>query len=304
MQVSRPMRTAALMATTVLYRGGKQQRANGNAQATALLTLSQPDATGYAIASANGGGFCTYCDDTSGGAADAFAQVIGASYGHAAAGSQSGSNLGQVSANAVAPVASPASASTHTSIGTSVTPGNYTITASNATSEAVLMPTGAGLGTLTETYGYGLFSAGSGGDNSAYSGNAQFTFQTLLGDGLYLDFLTWDSIGAAFESLTFSLNIGAFSLNETFTDLLSFETFFDAEHFLGNATGDFETAYISYSVTFDEPGAGFAFDYRIANGPSVEVSPVPLPASVQMLLAALCAMGVMVRLRRKQPAAA
>ncbi len=134
--------------------------------------------------------------------------MIGASYGYASATSQSGSNLGQVSTSAFAPVASPASASTHTSIGTSVTPGNYTITAGNATSEAVLMPTGAGLGVLTETYGYGLFSAGNGGASATYSGNAQFTFQTLLGDGLYLDFLTWDSIGAAFESLTFSLNFG------------------------------------------------------------------------------------------------
>ncbi len=38
---------------------GNNGGSNGDAQATALLTLSQPDASGYAIASARGGGL--YC---------------------------------------------------------------------------------------------------------------------------------------------------------------------------------------------------------------------------------------------------
>lgn len=272
----------------------------GTASAFARLTMGAEDAIGSANAIASSGNTCGSCGSAPGSAADAVAEIGGVASGIASAGASSFNENGAVATNGTVSGSGAMRAATQSSVGTGVTAGLFGLTAGTATSKAVLLPTGPDFGTATQTYGYGLFEAaagGPGGGLTSYSGTATFSFLTTLGEGLYLDFLT-SSVAGAFDALSFSLTMGGISISESFTDLAAFQSFFDADHFLANGDGTVQTARVSYSYSSLFAGAGLGFDYRLANGPRVEVNAVPLPGGLWLLLTGLGAVWGLRALRR------
>ena len=281
---------------------------NGDATARATLTVdgtlqSRADAT----ATATGGGFPYDGADGKAGAADAHAEIFGGVFGTTTGGaratSYSGESSGIVSSQADAPVGGPASATSHTSEGTTVTPGDYAISAGNMLSTAVLAPVSPAFNDGLQTYGYGAFATGYGGEGESltYTGYSTFAFGPLDGGPLAFDFLTFGDVLDGFESLSLTIDGNSFGFYQSyfFDTLADFGTLFDMDILLSASVSDPVFVGISYSFVSSTPGQGFGFDYRLVGDAAPPVAPIPVPAALPMLASALAALGLLLRRRRR-----
>ena len=299
--------TAVGGGTDYYYYDSPMEGVDGNAVARATLTMEATEpAYGTASAYAYSGGNYYYYNDTGlgGHTADAFASVEGADSGNANALSQSNDDNNQYAqSTASAPVGGPARAMTHSGVETPVTPGAYDLLAGNVFASSVLNPASPDFGTTT-TYGYGVFAAAYGGEGEflTYFGSSSFAFDALTGDGIYLDFLTNDSLLGAFESLSLTVSLGNYGtvLSQLFTSTLDFQTFLAGDYFLGNAMDGIDFVTLSYNFASSGADSGLGFDFRLANGPGEPpVPPVPLPAGGWLMLSALAALLAATRKRRR-----
>jgi hypothetical protein len=298
------VRASAFGGNTGSYPADNGPGQTGDATARATLTLdgTVDDRRAYASARAYGG-YTSFLLETPG-AADAHAEIIGGllgtATGLASADSSSGGPAGAVFAEADAPVGGPASATTHTSIGTGVTPGDYAITAGNMLSTAILAPVGAAFDDA-QTYGYGAFATGYGGEGEVleYTGSSYFDFDPLDGSELYFDFLTSTDSWGGFESLSLTITNNLDTFDYLFNSLADFGALFASDILLSGFATDPVALEVSYVFRSTTPGQGFGFDYRLASAVTPPPAPIPVPAALPLLASALAALGLLLRRRRR-----
>ena len=184
---------------------------------------------------------------------------------------------GQVVTGGNSPVGGPASATAMASVGGSAALPLPPLTAGQTFSSGVLFPASglAGAGAMSAAYG-------GQGETLTYSVSADFTFNEPLTGDLMVDFLSSDSSGDGFDSLTLKVtDAGGVSLGDfAFGTLAQVQAFFnDNREDLGAFGMNGGTSVdLTMTLTASAANAGFGFTYdSFASPPGGGGSPTPVP---------------------------